>query len=122
MATDVTVTSFRAQFPQSTHFPDATEAQIESALEEACILHSLRELATLYLTAHLLAIDSEHTGKPDGGSGIVSMERIGPRTINYLNQIEGAGRKAFFASTSYGRRFLELEARTPRYGIGAMAV
>ena len=123
MAADVA--GFQAQFPNP-QFEGADTAAIQRAIEEAEFYHSRRPLATLYCAAHLLALESEHTGKPDGGSGVVASERIGPKTISYLTQA-GTGqnaddRKVFFATSSYGRRFLALEARTPRAAIGAVVV
>ena len=119
--------AFRAQFP--TAFPNATDADIDGALAEAELLHSIRELATLYCAAHLLALDTENfdaldnrIDKPDGGSGIVTAETIGPRRIEYLSVAGASERDAFFASTTYGRRFLALERRSPRASIGAVVV
>ena len=122
-----TVAEFRAQFP--TAFPVAThpDTLIEARISEARQIHAVRKLATLYLTAHLIAVDAENTGKPDGGSGVVTSEKIGPRTVNYATQAGGGRegtdkRRAFFATTSYGRRFLVLADTSPRAAIGARVV
>ena len=121
-----TVAEFRAQFgadfPETT-YPDAT---VEARIKEARLIHAVRKLATLYLTAHLIAIDAENTGEPDGGSGVVTSEKIGPRQVDYATQAGGTerskARRAFFATTSYGRRFLMLADTSPRAAIGARVV
>ena len=117
-----TVNEFRAQFP--TTFPVATHADtlILTRIGEARQIHGVRKLATIYLTAHLLAVDGEATGEPDGGSGVVGSETIGPRKVAYQNQSDGMPNRAFFATTSYGRRFMALVASSPRGSIGARVV
>ena len=124
-----TVTAFRDQFPKTRHFPEVDDADIESALDEAKLIHSVRVLATLYCAAHLLALDQEYLDAqgqpvtdPDGGAGVVVSEMIGPRRIDYITQAGDDERKAFFVTTTYGRRFLNLEARTPAVGIGVRLV
>lgn len=115
MAADLA--TFKAKFPIFA----LADAVIESALAEAVIFHDVNETATLYCAAHLLALDSENTGKPDGGSGVVESEKIGPLSRNYKNQDEEE-RDVFFVTTSYGRRFLAIERRTPRSAIGAIVI
>ena len=114
-----TVAEFRAQFPDT--FPAAThpDALIETRIGEARQIHAVRKLATIYLTAHLLAVDGEATGSPDGGSGVVAGEKIGPRQVSYLTQSDGMPNRAFFGTTSYGRRYMALVASSPRGSVGA---
>ena len=90
--------SFKTQFPDP-QFPvsSAPQTEVELALTEAETLHGLRELATLYCAAHLLTLNNDRVdelnrwiGRPDGGSGVVGSEKIGPRTITYLNQVADA--------------------------------
>ena len=131
MAADLA--AFRSQFPEF-KVADYDDVIVNRVLTEAKILHSIQELATLYCAAHILVLEQEKYDEqgnlklaPDGGSGVVSKETIGPRTIEYVTQAgdpqdRHSRRRAFFAGTVYGRFFLELEARTPRYGIGAMVV
>lgn len=123
-----TLSDFREWFP-GPPFDALTDDTVTRSLNEALIFHDEREEATLYLTAHLLALDVEAGDAetrngiaPDGGAGVVTSETIGPRTIGYLTQAGKNERRAFFATTPYGRRFLALEDRTPRYGIGAIVV
>ena len=114
-----TVAEFRSQFPTTFLVATHSDALITSRIGEARQIHAVRKLATLYLTAHLLAVDGEATGAPDGGAGVVSSEGIGPRKVTYLTQADKAPNRAFFATTSYGRRYLALVASSPRGAVGA---
>ena len=76
----VTVADFRTQFPE---FAATTDAAIELALEEGLLLHSIRKLATLYASAHVLSYRlTAIAGGGGGGSttvtGQVSRRRVGP--------------------------------------------
>ena len=118
----LTVADFRRQFPAD--FPVATHPDdlIESRLSEALMMHAIRPLATLYACAHLLALDTEHTGAPDAGAGVVSGERIGPRQVTYQTMASKDAKNkggTFWATTSYGRRYLALVRTSPRARIGA---
>ena len=117
-----TVAEFRAQFPASFLDPTYPDATVEARIAEARQIHAVRKLATIYLTAHLLAVDAEATGALDGGSGVVKSEGEGPRKVTYQNQSDGMPNRAFFATTSYGRRYLALVASSPRGAIGARVV
>lgn len=114
----VTVSGFRARFGD--RFSDETDDDIEAALETAVLIHALNDTATAYLAAHLLVTDLPDAAEAhDGGSGVVQSERIGPRTISYVNMVADGERKAWFATSEYGRRFLILEDRTPSFLIAA---
>ena len=113
MAADLA--AFRTQFPElaDSIYPDAA---VELALAEALQIHSANELATLYLTAHLLASPAS---KPTRGE--ITESKVGPATSKYRTQAD-EGWQTFFTTTSYGKRFLLLEQRTPRTAIGALVV
>ena len=118
----LTVTSFRSIFPDEP-FASVSDAKVESYIEVALKIHTRDELATLYCTAHLLALDIERdepTLEPDGGAGVVESEGIGPRQIGYVTQATGDKRRAFFAPTTYGRTFLVLEERHPKVALGTL--
>ena len=117
-----TVAEFRAQFPATFLAATHPDSLITSRIGEARLIHGVRKLATIYLVAHLLAVDGEATGEPDGGAGVVSVEGIGPRKVEYMNQSDGMPNRAFFGTTSYGRRFMALVASSPRGAIGARVV
>ena len=120
-----TLSDFREYFP-GPPFTNLDDASVARALNEALLLHCVREEATIYLTAHLLALDvesAEHVERnglaPDGGSGVVTEEAVGPRRFTFLTQAGESERRAFYATTPYGRRFMALEDRTPGVMIGA---
>ena len=84
-----TVAEFRAQFPTAFLALTHPDALITTRIGEASQIHGVRKLATIYLVAHLLAVDGEATGAPDGGAGVVSSETIGPRKVAYLTMAGG---------------------------------
>ena len=116
-----TLEDFRARFPELSSTADAL---VEVTIDDARDIHDRRSLATLYCAAHLIALIPEQTGQVDGGSGVVASEGIGPQRVSYITQATGDdnARKAFFATTFYGRRFLLEEGRNPRTAIGATVV
>ena len=59
----VDVSTFRAQFPEWTQ-ARADDAAVNRALGVAKSLHNVRELATLYATAHILELEAR---RADGG-------------------------------------------------------
>ena len=117
--TTVTVGSFRDMFPAQI-FTSISDDEIDAALKVALRLHAIDSLATLYCAAHILAVMAEANNDltPDGGSGVVSSEGIGPQSQQFITQAEGDNRRAFYATTSYGRMFLALEERVPRVAMG----
>lgn len=117
----VTAATLRVRYPEftATAHPDAI---VEDCIEEALLIHSYRERATMAVAAHFLALRSEETGKPDGGAGVVVSEGIGPQRVTYANQAtdaKGKINRSFFATTPYGRSFLTLEGRGSRPAISA---
>ena len=116
MASSVTVTALRERFTEFTEalYPDA---QVENAINDMeRVAGRLGLEAQLYCTAHWLTLEGEKSvdadGRPvpDGGSGVVVSERIGPRSVSYASP---DGRK-FYERTYYGRAFLELSRASPR--------
>lgn len=110
-----TVESFRERFPQ---FNGTAEDQVAFALAEAKAIHNIKSLATLFLTAHILTLDAQGGGGQNQ-SGEATMKRAGPVSASYITQAERGG-EAFFTSTGYGKRYLNLAKHTPRAGIGAV--
>ena len=112
-----TVVEFREQFPEfvAADYPDAT---VERFIEVAAFIHNVRQIAHLYLTAHLLKLED---GRDAGAaaSSEVQSEGAGPLRVTYKTQAED-GDEAFYTRTEYGRTFLTMEKRTPRAIIGAV--
>ena len=122
----LSISDFREQFPAPA-FELTSDAEITRALYDALLLHSINETATLYCAAHLLALKAEYVDElgravdtPDGGSGVVKSEKLGPRQIQYMTMAGDDERRVFYATTPYGRMFLALEARVPRVAFGVL--
>ena len=133
---EVSVADFRTQFPEFT-VASYAEALVQRALDEALLIHSVRQLATLYCAAHILAVPGIGTGAERGGdlggiaiTGEVTSERAGPMASSYTSMAGSEGfndsgrndHRAFFTRTEYGRHFLVLEQRSARAGFGARVV
>ena len=114
-----TVAEFRAQLPEFASTTDYPDVQVTAKIRLARLLHDIRKTAIIYLAAHLFAIEEENTGKADGGAGVVASEKIGPRQVAYLTQADGSARRAFYATSSYGRMFLALADTSARASVGA---
>ena len=112
----MTVAQVRARFPEfgATDFPDS---DVQSEIAAGQELHSEDTEAALFVVAHLLALREERTAEPDGGSGEVVSDGVGPRQASYMSQASN-GHEVFFSTTSYGRTFLALERRTARRAVG----
>jgi hypothetical protein len=109
----MTLADFRDRFPEFSSIPDT---EMTALLAEAKELHGLDDTATLYLAAHLAALDKSEMqdgviARVDGGGGAFTSESVGPKSASYATQIEMKGRDTFYVRTSYGRRFLALERR-----------
>ena len=63
--------------------------------------------ATLWLTAHLLEIESQIRTGGEAAAGPVSQRKVGDLTVSYA--IPGKADGYFMASTAYGRYYLDLK-------------
>ena len=107
---DPTLAEFRTRFAE---YSETTDEVVTAALELAVALCGEAGFQpTLHATAHILALADQETGHADGGSGIVSMEILGPRTVQYQNMAK-ENRERFFEQTAYGRMVLATESRSP---------
>lgn len=95
---------FRARFPDF----EATDAAINFALADAGNLVDIswleRDYATaiLFLAAHWLTVLS---GDGADAPGQITAESFGPLSVSYA---DNGGTGSEFATTGYGRRYLEL--------------
>lgn len=108
---DPTRTDFRLRFPE---FAATADEVVDLALKTGLALCGDAGFEpSLYAAAHVLAVSSQNTGEADSGSGIVGMETLGPRTIQYQNMAkEGDEIGRFFEQSAYGRMVLMLEKRS----------
>ena len=105
---------FREEFPE---FEDLSDQGVETWLDRAVEIHSLSDTATLYLAAHLVALDREESGEVvDHGAGVITSETIGPKSVTYMTQAR-SGDETFFARTQYGRLFLTIERRVTAFSV-----
>lgn len=113
-----TLADFRIRFPE---FAPVGDALVNVILAEAIPrvgdtwLERDRATAILYLTAHLLASEGEPARSAGGGvggstSGAVKRMKVGDVEVEYagLGSGSGSGTTSEYASTVYGRRFLQL--------------
>lgn len=137
----LTIAEFRTRFPE---FASTSDAVIQDRIDEALLIHSIRKLATMYCTAHLIITNGMPSTPISGGGssmtnnitihGETQSRQVGPLRETFTTLAEsgsssGSGITAnarpqheltFFGRTEYGRQFLVLEARSPRSTIGAM--
>ena len=112
--------NFRRLFPEFAAQPDVS---VDFSLMAARMVHSVNSLATLYAAAHLLVQAADMTGEADGGDGVVTSEGLGGKSASYTPMLgKGKPRETFWATSAYGRMFLEIEARTPRLVVSAKVV
>ena len=111
--------TFRNLFEE---FDDRTDAKVELALEEACKLFARDALGTLYLTAHVVALDKseEDVTTVDSGNGSIQSQTVGDLALVFRSQDQNA-RETYFVSTKYGRKYLNIERRTPRRTLSMFA-
>lgn len=107
---DATLAGFRAYF--GAEFPESAydDAAVTRALDEAGAIYTQTARGRLYLAAHYLVLNAAARQEIDDGAGVVTMERLGPRSVSYQTVARDAD-DAGFARTAYGRRFLELRRR-----------
>lgn len=115
-----TLAGFRTEYPEFT--ADHSDDAVTAAIKQAAQLHSVTTRGQMLATAHLLALRSEHTAKPDGGSGLVTGETLGPQSFTFQQPAKGESLETWWATTSYGRQLMALESRTPRLRISAKVV
>lgn len=109
----------KARFPE---FTPVSNTLIDLILAEATAqvgetwLERDRKPATLYLAAHLLAMEGEpersQTGQGNAATGPVRRSKVGDVETEFAGSEAGAGDGASsYSSTGYGRRFLDLMRR-----------
>ena len=112
---DITAAELKAQFNE---FNSVDDDVITRAISQAYQLTNVSLDATMHCAAHLLSVVSEQTGKADGGSGVVKIEKLGPQQFEYETNAKNT-REAFFASSAYGRLCLAFERVAPARVISA---
>ena len=108
---DALLPLFRQEFQELTDKPND---DVRQALKLALQIHAVRQDATLYLAAHLLAMAQQQKVNAagnisvDGGGFIKVSESMAGQMIAFENP-GATERSALLGTTSYGRTFLLLE-------------
>jgi len=110
-----TALSMKLKFPE---FINTSDTAIEFALEEAAITVTDSwtvngSIAIMYYAAHLIASGQAAANSFEGGSGgEIASESIGRLSISYKTNTASNASATFddFASSSYGRRYIELRS------------
>ena len=114
----LTAAQLKARFPGVGG--DLSDAQITALIRIACQISNVSPDALAYLTAHLVVCEREEGQLViDGGSGVVTSETQGRKTLQIQNMNRDEA-EAYYARTHYGRTFLALETRAPKRVFGAM--
>lgn len=117
--TPPTLADFRTRFPAFKDVPDAT---VQAVLNEAIAVVSTSDFierdktpATLYLTAHLLAVEGWLSGGAGGGgaavTGTVKRRKVGDVEVEFAGVSGGSGGSGLLAQyngTIWGQRYVAL--------------
>lgn len=124
MADCITVSDFRARFPEfdDTTYPDS---QVEALIEDTCCMFDIDRWDcnysrghSLYI-AHLLYVRTAQTGGNAGASVLAGKQAktVDGVSVTYAVNAPDNNNDAFFAGTSYGREYLMMRSMV---GIGAV--
>lgn len=114
MATKPTISNFKTRFPE---FNAIADANAQSLIDRAFIHHSATTEGVLLAAAHLHCLDSL-PNELDGGAGVVSKESLGSKSVEYMTNAGGNERRAFWATSKYGRELLLIEQRNLTQNFG----
>ena len=123
----ITVEEFRRFFPE---FDSISDEAIQLRINAATAIFCTNSDATLYLAAHLLALDIANNvgglgdssgGSLDGGSGVHTAESVGDVSVSMQPMTE-RNEDNFYATTPYGRQYLAFRNTTPSFVIPGRVV
>lgn len=107
---------FREHFPE---FNSKDDVYVTLYLNNALVIHAICELATIYLAAHLIVIDTESGvggsgGSVDGGGAReTSSETAKSVSASFKSMAADGTDDAFYTSTPYGRMYVVLRNSCP---------
>lgn len=111
-----TTAEFRARFPEYASDPP-TDATIAIYIADANLFvdetawGAKYNLGVMYCAAHLLALALESAGGSAGGvSGAVASRTVDGTSISYTNAQPKDQSEAWYNSTIYGQRYLNMRA------------
>jgi len=119
------ITDFRIRFPEYDD-PIATDERVQLFLEDSELIvptswGNVRDVGIYYLTAHELAVSIKTTSGSSGGVAQVASKSVEGVSVSYNNKTAENSTEDYYASTSYGKRYLDL-ARRKNVGRGASLV
>lgn len=113
---------FREQFPE---YSALSDDYVLGYLNKALLIHAICPMATVYLSAHLIAIDQDSgIGSVDGpkfpvDSGGAAREVVSERGKNINTTFKSMAKKesdTFYTATPYGRMYITLRDACPGQG------
>lgn len=105
---DITAAEVKAFFAE---FGDTDDGVVERAINTAYQITDVSRDCTMYCVGHLLTVATQQTGTTDGGAGVITSERVGPKMVMFKTQAQQSP-DVFFEQTPYGRMVLTLETRS----------
>lgn len=109
------LTDFRTRFPEFDD-PVATDERVELFLGDSELIvpkswGNVRDIGIYYLTAHNLAVSIKTSSGNVGGISQVASRAVEGVSISYNNKTADNNSEDYYSSTSYGKRYLDLERR-----------
>lgn len=119
------ITDFRTRFPEFDD-PIATDERVQLFLDDSELMiptswGNVRDIGIYYLTAHELAISIKTSSGSTDGIAQVASKSVEGVSVSYNNKATENSTEDYYASTSYGKRYLDL-ARRKNVGRGASLV
>ena len=106
----VIASDFKARF---TEFNSVDDARIDLFIEDAYLQvgstwGKLQDLGVLYLSAHLLTLATKSASGISSAVDTVASKSVEGVSISYATQSPTNDKQAYYMTTTYGQRFLEL--------------
>lgn len=106
-----TAADFKIRFPE---FAAEDDARIELFIADSVTIinevywGTKYDLGLYYLTAHYLTLANKTATGAAGSTGTIASRAVDGVSISYVNTISDNENDAYYASTSYGQRYLAL--------------
>ena len=109
----ITPTTFKIRFPE---FATELDARILLLIEEAELFVTTaygkyQDIATSYLTAHLLSVSNSTSSGNTNGLKNVASKSVEGVSVSYEASTDLNQNSSFFNTTSYGRYYLSIKAK-----------
>jgi len=107
----ITPASFKIRFPE---FDSQDDARVQSFIDDSVLIlneafwGAKYDLGLNYLTAHYLVLSDKSSAGNAGSNGQVASRAVDGTSVSYNTAPLGSQADAYYASTSYGQRYLTL--------------